>query len=128
MKKITFLAFALGILATTSCNSKKENKQEAAPATEIAATVDSAFQKSVAGDYKSLDGSRVITLNSDLTAATKNFDKEYYKWELAGKSQDSTAVVLLIRKGIDADVQEQAVVDLAAGKLVIKNETFRRGN
>lgn len=127
MKKITFLAFALGILAITSCNSKKENKQETAPATEIAATVDSAFLKSVAGDYKSLDGSRVITLNSDLTAATKNFDKEYYKWELA-ESQDSTAVVLLIRKGIDADVQEQAVVDLAAGKLVIKNETFRRGN
>lgn len=116
----------LGLLAFTSCNNKKEAKQETMPI-ETAAATDSAFQASAAGDYKSLDGSRVITLGSDLSATTKNYDKDYYKWELAAKNQDSTATILLVRKGIDADVQEQALLDLAESKLVIKNETFRKG-
>lgn len=126
MKKITFLAFAVGILTITACNSKKESKTEVVPAEQTAVS-DSAFQKAALGDYKSLDGSRMITLNSDFTVATKNLDKEYYKWELVTAPQDSTANIILNRKGLDADVQEQALLDLNEGKIVIKNETFRKG-
>ena len=127
MKKVTILAFAMGLLAITACNNKKEAKQAATP-TEQTVVTDSAFQKSAAGDYKSLDGSKVITINSDFTVVTKNNDKDYYKWELIAKPQDSVANILLNRKGLDSDVQEQAVLDVAAGKLVIKNETFRKAN
>lgn len=127
MKKVTILAFAMGLLAITACNNKKEAKQ-AATLTEQTVVTDSAFQKSAAGDYKSLDGSKVITINSDFTVVTKNNDKDYYKWELIAKPQDSVANILLNRKGLDSDVQEQAVLDVAAGKLVIKNETFRKAN
>ena len=127
MKKVTILAFVMGLLAVTACNNKKEAKQTATSIEQTVVT-DTAFQKSAAGDYKSLDGSKVITINSDFTVATKNNDKDYYKWELVAKPQDSAANILLDRKGIDSDVQEQAVLDVAAGKLIIKNETFRKSN
>ncbi len=127
MKKVTILAFAMGLLAITACNNKKEAKQAATP-TEQTVVTDSAFQKSAAGDYKSLDGSKVITINSDFTVVTKNYGKDYYKWELIAKPQDSVANIILDRKGLDSDVQEQALLDAAAGKLVIKNETFRKAN
>lgn len=126
MKKITILAFAMGLLAITSCNDKKEKKQEAVPMEQSSVT-DSIFQKSAAGEYKSLDGSRIITINSDFSVATKGLDKDYYKWEFVSAPQDSTANIFLNRKGLDADVQEQALLDLTEGKLVIKNETFRKG-
>ena len=123
MKKLTMMAFAMGMLAFTACSEKKT----AAPAAEAAPVVtDSAFQAAAAGDYKSADGERVITLNADFTAKTTKLDKEYYKWELEVKPQGTAANITLDRKGLDADVKDQATLDIAEGKLVVKNETFRK--
>ena len=120
MKKLTLMAFALGMLAFTACSEKKA----AAPVEEV--VTDSAFQAAAAGDYKSADGKRVITLNADFTAKTTNFDKDYYKWELEVKPQGTEANITLDRKGLDADVKDQATLDTAEGKLIVKNETFRK--
>lgn len=120
MKKLTLMAFALGMLAFTACSEKKA----AAPAEEV--VTDSAFQAAAAGDYKSADGKRVITLNADFTAKTTNLDKDYYKWELEVKPQGTEANITLDRKGLDADVKDQATLDTAEGKLIVKNETFRK--
>ena len=35
-------------------------------------------------------------------------------------------MIILSRKGLDADVQEQATLDTEEGSIIIKNETFRK--
>ena len=42
------------------------------------------------------------------------------------KPQGTAANITLDRKGLDADVKDQATLDIAEGKLVVKNETFRK--
>ncbi len=125
MKKLTIAAFAMGLLAFTACSEKKAANQAPAQA-EQTVVEDSAFQQAAAGEYKSADGARSITLNKDLTAKTKGLDKEYYKWELMAKPEGTTAVIFLDRKGIDADVKDQATIDTEDGSIIVKNETFRK--
>ncbi|HBF04724.1 MAG TPA: hypothetical protein DDW28_00925 [Prevotella sp.] len=115
----------MGLLAFTACSEKKATNPAPAQA-EQTVVKDSAFQQAAAGEYKSADGTRSITLNSDFTAKTKNFDKEYYKWELMAKPEGTTAVIFLDRKGIDADVKDQATIDTEDGSIIVKNETFRK--
>lgn len=122
MKKILIFTFALGMIAFTSCSEKKATT--AAPA-QAEVVTDSAFQNAAAGDYKSYDGAKVITLNSDFSVTVKG-TKEYYKWELIAKPEGSATTIFLDRKGVDADVQEQASLDTEEGTLVLKNETYRK--
>ena len=68
MKKLTLMAIAMGMLAFTACTEKKP---AAAPAAQVEEVVtDSAFQQAVAGEYKSADGKRIITINADFTVKT----------------------------------------------------------
>ncbi len=124
MKKLSILAIAMGMLAFTACSEKKA-PQAVQPVEETVVT-DSAFQQAAAGDYKSADGKRVITLGSDFSVKTSNLPKEYTKWALQVKPQGAEATIDLARKGLDADIIEQASLDIEEGKLIVKNETFRK--
>lgn len=125
MKKLSIVALALGLLTITACNNKKA--ETAAPAqAEVEVIKDSVYQEKVAGEYKSLDQQTVITLNSDFTASVKNYNHEYYKWEFVAKPEVNTINIELVRKGMDTDIKDQALLDLDEGKLVLKNETFRK--
>lgn len=126
MKKLTMMAFAMGMLAFTACSEKKAAPAAATAQVNETVITDSAFQQAAAGEYKSADGSRVITINSDFTVKTTNLDKEYYKWSLPVKPQGTAANIELVRKGLDADVSDQATIDTAEGSLVLKNETYRK--
>lgn len=125
MKKLSFIALALGLLTMSACDNKKAETQAPAQA-EVEVIKDSAFQEKVAGEYKSLDQKTVITLNSDFTASVKEYNKQYYKWEFTTKPEATTLNIELIRKGADTDVKDQALLDVEEGKLVLKNETFRK--
>ena len=118
MKKLSILAFAMGLIAFTACSEKKAPAPAQAEQTVV---TDSAFQAAAAGEYKSADGERSVTLNSDFSVKVKGLDKEFYKWE-----EGKAAVIILSRKGLDADVQEQATLDTEEGSIIIKNETFRK--
>lgn len=126
MKKLTFMAIAMGMLAFTACSEKKAAPAAAETTAEVEQVTDSAFQQAAAGDYKSADGKRVVTINSDFTAKTTNLDKDYYKWQLLVKPQGTAADIELARKGLDADVFDHATIDTNEGTLIIKNETFRK--
>lgn len=127
MKKLTFMAIAMGMLALAACSEKKtQSATEQLPEKTI--VTDSAFQQAAAGDYKSADGKRIISLNSDFTVKTTGLDKEYYKWELVIKPEGTATTILLDSKGIDADVQEQAALDTEDGSIIVKNETFRKAD
>lgn len=126
MKKTSILLLGAGILALTACGGNKKAETAtttAAPEAEV--IIDSAFQKAAAGDYKSYDKTKVITLGEDFTVKTQN-DQDYYKWELAAQPQDSMAAIYLNRKGQDTDIKKDAQLDLSEGTLVIKNETYRK--
>jgi hypothetical protein len=125
MKKLSILAFALGLIAFTACSEKKAPAPVPAQAEQTVVT-DSAFQAAAAGEYKSADGERSVTLNSDFSVKVKGLNKEFYKWELPAKPEGKAAVIILSRKGLDADVQEQATLDTEEGSIIIKNETFRK--
>lgn len=125
MKKLTIAAIAMGVLTFTACSEKKSANH---PSTKVEETVvkDSAFQQAASGEYKSADGARSITLNSDFTAKTQGIDKEYFKWELMSKPEGTSSVIFLVRKGIDSDVKDQATIDTEDGSIVVQNETFRK--
>lgn len=95
------MIFAIAALCLTmaACNGKKAEQPQTAT-TEVAVVTDTAFQNKAAGDYQSYDGSKVITLNSDLTVTTKN-TQDYYKWELIAKPEGDQTIILLDRKGVD---------------------------
>ena len=126
MKKLSILAFAMGLIAFTACSEKKAPAQARPAQAEQTVVTDSAFQAAAAGEYKSADGERCVTLNSDFSVKVKGLDKEFYKWELPAKPEGKAAVIILSRKGLDADVQEQATLDTEEGSIIIKNETFRK--
>ena len=74
MKKLSILAFAMGLIAFTACSEKKAPAQAPALAEQTVVT-DSAFQAAAAGEYKSADGERCVTLNSDFSVKVKGLDK-----------------------------------------------------
>lgn len=124
MKKMTFMAIAMGLFAFTACQQTKKEAPAAEPVVEV--ITDSATQQKVAGEYKSADGKRIITINSDFTVKTTGLDKDFFKWEFMVKPENSTVNINLVRKGLDAEVKDQAVIDAEEGSLVLKNETFRK--
>ena len=126
MKKVTFIALALGLLTIVSCGEKKAEAPAPAAAPVEEVITDSATQAKAAGDYCSPDGSTVITLGSDFTAKVKGYNKEYYKWEFTAKPEGSSMTINLVRKGMDTDIKDDAMLDLDEEKIVIKNETLRK--
>ena len=86
MKKLSILAFAMGLIAFTACSEKK------APAP--------------------------APTQAEQTVVTDS--------ALPAKPEGKAAVIILSRKGLDADVQEQATLDTEEGSIIIKNETFRK--
>lgn len=126
MKKLSIIALGLGLLAITACDSKKADPAAAPAKAEVEVIKDSAFQQKIAGEYKSLDQKTVITLNSDFTASVKEYNKEYYKWAFVVKPEANQLNIKLIRKGMDTDIEDDALVDLDEEKIVVNNETFRK--
>lgn len=126
MKKSTIIALSMGLLAITACNNKKAEAPAPAQQVEEKVITDSAFQQKAAGDYKSPDQKTVITLNSDMTASVKNYSKEYYKWEFMTAPQGDEVNIYLVRKGLETDIKDQAILDTAEGKIVVNNETLRK--
>ena len=124
MKKMTFMAIAMGLFAFTACQQTKKEAPAAEPVVEV--ITDSATQQKVAGEYKSADGKRIITINSDFTVKTTGLDKDFFKWEFMVKPENSTVNINLVRKGLDAEVKDKAVIDAEEGSLLLKNETFRK--
>lgn len=124
MKKMIFMAIAMGLFAFTACQQTKKEAPAAEPVVEV--ITDSATQQKVAGEYKSADGKRIITINSDFTVKTTGLDKDFFKWEFMVKPENSTVNINLVRKGLDAEVKDQAVIDAEEGSLLLKNETFRK--
>ena len=127
MRKSIMMALCMAMLVfAASCGNKKAETTAEPAKVEVEVITDSAFQQKAAGDYASLDQKTVITLNSDFTVTTKNYKKNYYKWEFMVQPQGSEANIMLASKGMDTDIKDQAIIDVEEGKIVVNNETFRK--
>lgn len=125
MKKATILTLALATLIFAACGGNKE-KAQANTTVEETVISDTAFQNAAAGDYKSYDGKKVITLGADFSVKVQNEDKEYYQWELSMQPQGDVASITLNSKGQDTDVKTPAQLDITEETLIVKNETYRK--
>lgn len=127
MKKVSILFVSSLLIGFASCSNKAPNTAESQDSTAVStAIVDSTFAKAAAGDYLSYDLQRTITLNADGTITTKGVSQEYTGWELASQPADSMAEIRVDRKGIDAVVKDPGAIDLKDGRLLIKDETYRK--
>ncbi len=127
MKTVSMLLATSLLMGFASCGNKASNTVEGQDSTVLSKVmVDSAFAKAAAGDYLSYDLQRTITLNADGTITTKGIDQEYTEWELASQPTDGMAEIKVSRKGIDAVVKDPGAIDLNDGRLLIKDETYRK--
>ena len=106
------MALCMGMLVfAASCGNKKAETKAEPAKVEVEVITDSAFQQKAAGDF---------------TVTTKNYKKNYYKWEFMVQPQGSEANIMLASKGMDTDIKDQAIIDVEEGKIVVNNETFRK--
>ena len=87
--------------------------------------VDTAFMQANAGEYKSYDGGKSITLKADGTVECKNTKYNYDSWGVMEKNE-SQASCRLSRKGIDRPISVSAFMDTHEHSIVVDNETFRK--
>lgn len=122
------LSCAAVMLFATSCSEKKAPVQAAPQEEEGPDSVTLQVMDSIAGDYKSGDDSKVISLKKDGTATSKGPD-EIHKWAIPGGAQLGAEQysVILYKKGLENDVPVNAVIssDEAGAKLTLKNEVLR---
>lgn len=127
MKKINLVMATALFIGVASCSSKSPKNVESTDSTAVSTVkVDSNFVKAAAGDYLSYDLKRTVTLKEDGTVTSKGFQTEYTSWELASQPADSMAEIKILRKGLDAEVKDAGAIDLKDGRLLIKDETFRK--
>ena len=111
------------MLFATSCSEKKAPVQAAPQEEEGPDSVTLQVMDSIAGDYKSGDDSKVISLKKDGTATSKGPD-EIHKWAIPGGAQlgaEQYSVILYKKVPVNAVISS----DEAGAKLTLKNEVLR---
>ena len=107
MKKSIILAAIALSFGLTACNQQKKVKAEMPTAEMQEEPVDTAFMQANAGEYKSYDGGKSITLKADGTVECKNTKYNYDSWGVMEKNE-SQASCRLSRKGIDRPISVSA--------------------
>ncbi len=125
MKKSIILAAIVLSFGLTACNQQKKVKAEMPTAEMQEEPVDTAFMQANAGEYKSYDGGKSITLKADGTVECKNTKYNYDSWGVMEKNE-SQASCRLSRKGIDRPISVSVFMDTHEHSIVVDNETFRK--
>ena len=110
MKKSIILAAIALSFGLTACNQQKKVKAEMPTAEMQEEPVDTAFMQANAGEYKSYDGGKSITLKADGTVECKNTKYNYDSWGVMEKNE-SQASCRLSRKGIDRPISVSVFMD-----------------
>ena len=111
MKKSIILAAIALSFGLTACNQQKKVKAEMPTAEMQEEPVDTAFMQANAGEYKSYDGGKSITLKADGTVECKNTKYNYDSWGVMEKNE-SQASCRLSRKGIDRPISAHSWIPM----------------
>ena len=124
MKRLIFPAAVALMMGLAACSQQKQPQQQQAPQPAAQVKVDSAAMRANAGEYRSYDGSKSLKLEANGQVTSKKLKFDYTSWRVISTGEGYAAIVL-VRAGLDHEIEQNFRIDTGDHSLVIDQETFR---
>ena len=124
MKRLIFPAAVALMMGLAACSQQKQPQQQQAPQPAAQVQVDSAAMRANAGEYRSYDGSKALKLEANGQVTSKKLKFDYTSWKVISTG-DGYADIVLVRAGLDHEIEQNFRIDTSDHSLVIDQETFR---
>ena len=124
MKKLIFPAAVALMMGLAACSQQKQPQQQQAPQPAAQVQVDSAAMRANAGEYRSYDGSKSLKLEANGQVTSKKLQFDYTSWRVISTGE-GYADIVLVRAGLDHEIEQNFRIDTSDHSLVIDQETFR---
>ena len=124
MKKLIFPAAVALMMGLAACSQQKQPQQQQAPQPAAQMQVDSAAMRANAGEYRSYDGSKALKLEANGQVTSKKLKFDYTSWRVISTGE-GYADIVLVRAGLDHEIEQNFRIDTSDHSLVIDQETFR---
>lgn len=124
MKRLIFPAAVALMMGLVACSQQKQPQQQQAPQPAAQVQVDSAAMRANAGEYRSYDGSKALKLEANGQVTSKKLKFDYTSWRVISTGE-GYADIVLVRAGLDHEIEQNFRIDTSDHSLVIDQETFR---
>lgn len=124
MKRLIFPAVVALMMGLAACSQQKQPQQQQAPQPAAQVQVDSAAMRANAGEYRSYDGSKALKLEANGQVTSKKLKFDYTSWRVISTGE-GYADIVLVRAGLDHEIEQNFRIDTSDHSLVIDQETFR---
>ena len=124
MKRLIFPAAVALMMGLAACSQQKQPQQQQAPQPAAQVQVDSAAMRANAGEYRSYDGSKALKLEANGQVTSKKLKFDYTSWRVISTGE-GYADIVLVRAGLDHEIEQNFRTDTSDHSLVIDQETFR---
>lgn len=124
MKRLIFPAAVALMMGLAACSQQKQPQQQQAPQPAAQMQVDSAAMRANAGEYRSYDGSKSLKLEANGQVTSKKLKFDYTSWRVISTGE-GYADIVLVRAGLDHEIEQNFRIDTSDHSLVIDQETFR---
>ena len=124
MKRLIFPAAVALMMGLAACSQQKQPQQQQAPQPAAQVQVDSAAMRANAGEYRSYDGSKALKLEANGQVTSKKLKFDYTSWRVISTGE-GYADIVLVRAGLDHEIEQNFRIDTDDHSLVIDQETFR---
>ena len=124
MKRLIFPAAVALMMGLAACSQQKQPQQQQAPQPAAQVQVDSAAMRANAGEYRSYDGSKTLKLEANGQVTSKKLKFDYTSWKVISTGE-GYADIVLVRAGLDHEIEQNFRIDTSDHSLVIDQETFR---
>lgn len=124
MKRLIFPAAVALMMGLAACSQQKQPQQQQAPQPAAQVQVDSAAMRANAGEYRSYDGSKSLKLEANGQVTSKKLKFDYTSWKVISTGE-GYADIVLVRAGLDHEIEQNFRIDTSDHSLVIDQETFR---
>ena len=124
MKRLIFPAAVAIMMGLAACSQQKQPQQQQAPQPAAQVQVDSAAMRANAGEYRSYDGSKALKLEANGQVTSKKLKFDYTSWRVISTGE-GYADIVLVRAGLDHEIEQNFRIDTSDHSLVIDQETFR---
>ena len=124
MKRLIFPAAVALMMGLAACSQQKPPQQQQAPQPAAQMQVYSAAMPANAGEYRSYDGSKSLKLEANGQVTSKKLKFDYTSWRVISTGE-GYADIVLVRAGLDHEIEQNFRIDTSDHSLVIDQETFR---
>ncbi len=124
MKRLISPAAVALMMGLAACSQQKQPQQQQAPQPAAQVQVDSAAMRANAGEYRSYDGSKALKLEANGQVTSKKLKFDYTSWRVISTGE-GYADIVLVRAGLDHEIEQNFRIDTGDHSLVIDQETFR---